>query len=89
MAYLLCVAIISMALLLGACTFITVNLGGKEGEFDPAPLNIQSSNSTSIMSSQNVKKDDMAGKGAVSTGDQAETSQGALSTPTLSVPLPK
>lgn len=87
MAYLL----IAMMTLLAACTVIHVGLNPGEEGADPPAVNIQTSNSTSVLGSQNVAKDDKAGKGDLNS-NKGETSQKAEAKPTTviapTIPLP-
>ena len=67
-------------ILLAGCTLVYIGPAN-------APVNVQTSNSTDVLGSQNVAKDDTEATGDVSDGDGAST-QGAQSTPTATIQLP-
>jgi len=81
--------LIFLMLLLAACTVIHVSMkpgdSGEKGE--PTGLNIQTSNSTSVLSAQNVAKDDKAGRGDLNS-TQGGTEQSATSKPIVPIIVP-
>jgi len=81
--YLICGALILSTLV--ACTQIFIRPTNEKDE--PFGVSVQTSNSTAIMSSQNVQKDDKAGRGDV-TGHKGDTAQKATAVPSVVLPLP-
>ena len=77
MTYLL---IVTTALLLVACTAVYV------GDDQKSPVNVQTSNSTEILGSQNVDKEDKESAGDIKA-PKGSGAQGATSTPTVTVPI--
>ncbi len=68
-------------LALAGCTMVYIE------PFGEAPVTVQTSNSTDVLGSQNVAKDDTDASGDVSDGDGAST-MGASSIPTATVTAP-
>lgn len=84
MRYMIVGAIVLSTALLAACTHIYISPTNEED--DPFGVSVQTSNSTNIMGSQNVQKDDKAGRGDVS-GHKGNTDQKSTATPTVVVPI--
>lgn len=85
MTYLL----IFLLVFLTACTVIHVAMtpGEGDGTGEPTGLNIQTSNSTSVLSAQNVAKDDKAGRGDLNS-TEGGTEQRATSVPVVPITAP-
>lgn len=84
MTYMIVAAIILSTALLAACTQIYIKPTNEKDQ--PFGVSVQTSNSTNVLGSQNVQKDDKAGRGDV-TGHKGNTDQEARATPTVVVPI--
>lgn len=73
--------------MLAGCTVIHLAFEPGTSGQDPPAVNIQTSNSTSVLSAQNIAKDDQAGRGDL-TATSGDTPQNATAVPTITAPLP-
>lgn len=79
------IAVIAIAL--AGCTVIRLNFEpGIDGEEPPA-VNIQTSNSTAVLSAQNLQKDDKAGRGDLNS-TKGDSPQKATSVPVIPITAP-
>lgn len=88
MTYLLAGAVVLAVAILAACTHIYIT---PKNETDESfGVSVQSSNSTNILGSQNVQKDDTAGRGAIDKRQNGDKPQSAEAAPTaVLAPGPK